>query len=131
MAEQRFHPTRHFNAIGVAEPCLRVADGDTVVTDTIDASALDAREVTVANRPNPMTGPFYIESAEPGDTLAVRIDRLDLSRFCAAPLITYCAVKEINHGHSQDGLNRPGFVGGSHFQIGWSRYEQDDEQVFP
>ena len=26
-------------------------------------------------------------------------------------------------------LNRPGFVGGSNFQIGWSRYEQDDEQI--
>ena len=23
-------------------------------------------------------------------------------------------------------LNRPGFTGGSNFQIGWSRYEQDD-----
>ena len=50
MAKHRFHPTRYFNAIGVAEPCLRVADGDTVVTDTIDASGLDAREVTVASR---------------------------------------------------------------------------------
>ncbi|MCA3287519.1 MAG: hypothetical protein ING09_13295 [Roseomonas sp.] len=28
-------------------------------------------------------------------------------------------------------MNRSGFVGGSNFQIGWSRYEQDDEQVFP
>ncbi len=27
-------------------------------------------------------------------------------------------------------LNRSGFVGGSNFQIGWSRYEQDDEQIF-
>jgi acetamidase/formamidase len=71
---------RYFNAIGVAEPCLRVADGDTVVTDTVDASGLDAREVTVASRPNPMTGPFFIEGAEPGDTLAVRIDRLTPSR---------------------------------------------------
>mgnify|MGYP000674871923 CR=1 FL=1 len=26
MAKHRFHPTRYFNAIGVAEPCLRVAD---------------------------------------------------------------------------------------------------------
>ena len=26
-------------------------------------------------------------------------------------------------------VNCPGFVGGSHFQIGWSRYEQDDEQI--
>ena len=28
-------------------------------------------------------------------------------------------------------LNRPGFAGGSNFQIGWSRYEQDDEQILP
>jgi acetamidase/formamidase len=76
----RFHPTRYFNAIGVAEPVLRVADGDTVVTDTLDASGLDAREVAVGSRPNPMTGPFFIEGAEPGDTLAVRIDRLTPSR---------------------------------------------------
>jgi hypothetical protein len=29
--------------------------------------------------------------------------QLDLSRFCAAPLITYCAAKEMNHEHRQDG----------------------------
>lgn len=80
MATHHFRPTRYYNVIGTAEPCLRIADGDTVITDTIDASGLDAREVTVANRPNPMTGPFFIEGAEPGDTLAVRIDRLTPSR---------------------------------------------------
>jgi amidase len=80
MATQRFRPTQYFNVIGITEPCLRVADGDTVVTDTIDASGLDASEVAVGERPNPMTGPFFIEGAEPGDTLAVRIDRLTPSR---------------------------------------------------
>jgi hypothetical protein len=30
----------------------------------------------------------------------------------------------------QGELNRPGFAGGSNFQIGWSPYEQDDEQIF-
>ncbi len=80
MTTHRFHPTRYYNAIGTAEPCLRVADGDTVVTDTIDASGLDAHDATVAPRPNPMTGPFFIEGAEPGDTLAVTIDRLTPSR---------------------------------------------------
>ena len=80
MATHRFRPTRYHNVIGTAEPCLRIADGDTVITDTIDASGLDAREITVANRPNPMTGPFFIEGAEAGDTLAVRIDRLTPSR---------------------------------------------------
>jgi hypothetical protein len=28
---------------------------------------------------------------------------MDLSRFCAAPLITYSAAKEMNHRHRQDG----------------------------
>ncbi len=80
MATHHFHPTRYFNVIGTAEPCLHLADGDTLVTDTVDASGLDARDVTVAERPNPMTGPFFIEGAEPGDTLTVRIDRLTPSR---------------------------------------------------
>lgn len=80
MTTHRLHPTRYFNVIGTAEPCLRVADGDTVIADTVDASGLDASEVTVAQRPNPMTGPIFIEGAEPGDTLAVRIDRLTPSR---------------------------------------------------
>lgn len=80
MATHRFRPTRYFNAIGTAERCLRIAHGDTVVTDTIDASGLDAREVAVGSRPNPMTGPFFVEGAEPGDTLAVHIDRLTPSR---------------------------------------------------
>lgn len=80
MATHRFRPTRYHNVIGTAEPCLRVADGDTVVADTIDASGLDAREVTVWERPNPMTGPFFVEGAEPGDTLAVHIERLTPSR---------------------------------------------------
>ncbi|MFC0388487.1 acetamidase/formamidase family protein [Muricoccus vinaceus] len=80
MATHRFHPTQYFNVIGTADPCLRVASGDTVIADTIDASGLDAREMAVGSRPNPMTGPFFVEGAEPGDTLAVHINRLTPSR---------------------------------------------------
>ncbi len=80
MSTHRYRPSRYYNVIGTAEPCLRVADGDTVITDTLDASGLDAGEAAAGARPNPMTGPFYIEGAEPGDTLAVRIDRLTPSR---------------------------------------------------
>lgn len=80
MATHRFRPTRYHNTLGTAEPCLTVADGDTLVTDTVDASGLDAHEVAIASRPNPMTGPFFVEGAEPGDTLAVEIIRLTPSR---------------------------------------------------
>lgn len=80
MATHRFRPTRYHTVIGTAEPVLRVADGDTIITDTLDASGLDANEAQAWERGNPQTGPFYVEGAEPGDTLAVRIDRLTPSR---------------------------------------------------
>lgn len=59
---------------------LRVADGDTIVTQTLDAIGFDDSNRQRAERPNPMTGPFHIEGAEPGDALAVRIDRMTPSR---------------------------------------------------
>jgi len=34
---------------------------------------------------------------------AFRTAGVDLSRFCAAPLITYRAAKEMSHEHRQDG----------------------------
>jgi acetamidase/formamidase len=80
MATHRFRPTRYHTVIGTAEPVLRVASGDTIVADTIDASGLDANEAQAWERGNPMTGPFFVEGAEPGDTLAVTIDRLTPSR---------------------------------------------------
>lgn len=80
MAIHRFSPTRFANAIGTAEPCLRLADGDTLIAETVDASGLNGQEQAVAARPNPMTGPFFIEGAEPGDTLCVTIERLTPNR---------------------------------------------------
>ncbi|MCA4920955.1 MAG: hypothetical protein ING82_16150 [Roseomonas sp.] len=38
-----------------------------------------------------------------GAVIVAFLPELDLSRFCAAPLITYCAAKEMNHEHRQDG----------------------------
>lgn len=80
MATHRFRPIRYHTVIGTAEPVLRVASGDTIIADTIDASGLDAQEQQAWERGNPMTGPFHVEGAEPGDTLAVTIDRLTPSR---------------------------------------------------
>ena len=80
MATHRFSPTRFFNAIGTAEPALAVADGDTVITSTLDAWGADGQGAQRAERPNPMTGPFLITGAEPGDTLVVVIDRMTPNR---------------------------------------------------
>jgi amidase len=76
MAEHRFTPTRYYTAIGTYDPVLRIADGDSVVTTTVDAGGGDASGNNVTPGGNPQTGPFYVEGAEPGDTLAVRFDRI-------------------------------------------------------
>ena len=71
-----FEPMRFHSTLGPHEPVLHVADGDTVVALTVDAHGYNWRGEQVAARPNPQTGPFYVEGAEPGDALAVRFDRL-------------------------------------------------------
>ena len=76
----RLTPVQFHNAIGCVEPALQIAPGDTVITQTLDAAGCDARGEQRADRPNPMTGPFYVAGAEPGDTLSVRIDRMTPSR---------------------------------------------------
>ena len=76
----RFQPTRYHTTLGTHEPVLRIADGDTVVTTTIDAQGTDQFGNLAGERPNPLTGPFYIEGATPGDTLAVRFDSLAPNR---------------------------------------------------
>jgi amidase len=75
-----FEPTRFFNAIGSAEPVLSVADGDTIVALTVDAWGFDRLGARLANPPNPMTGPFYVEGAAPGDALVVDIQRMTPNR---------------------------------------------------
>ena len=73
-------PDHYHNTLGRHEPVLRIAAGDTVVTTTADAWGFDAARDLVASRPNPQTGPFYVEGAEPGDTLVLRLDRLTPNR---------------------------------------------------
>src|SRR6266545_1666734 len=76
MTTHHFQPDHYHTTIGAHDPVLRIADGDTVVTTTVDAMGKDASDMSVTPRGNPMTGPFYVEGAEPGDTLALLLDRL-------------------------------------------------------
>ena len=80
MAIHHFRPTHYHTAIGSHEPVLRVGNGDTVITTTVDGMGKDASEVQVTPEGNPQTGPFYVADAEPGDTLVVRLDRIVPSR---------------------------------------------------
>jgi acetamidase/formamidase len=61
-------------------PVLHVFPGDTIHTTTVDAGGSDENGKQRVLGGNPQTGPFYIETAMPGDTLVVHIKRLKLNR---------------------------------------------------
>ena len=72
---------------GGAAPAQRIKPGTRIVTWTEDC--FDGAVKTAADLPskvmapghdNPQTGPFYVEGAEPGDTLAVHILKLEPAR---------------------------------------------------
>ena len=58
---------------GNLPPVMHVKSGEIIDTTTVDA---DGKEVIAAgfkvDGPNPLTGPFYIDGTEAGDTLAVK-----------------------------------------------------------
>src|SRR5262245_29794385 len=79
----RFIPTVFYNTWGSHPVALRIKPGDRVVTKTIDAGGTDWDGKSVAAGPNPQTGPFYIEGAEPGDTIVVSIEKIETNRTSA------------------------------------------------
>ena len=90
-----FEPTQfqHFFS-GTIEPVLHISPGDTVKTWSVDAGGTDPKGVRRTSGGNPLTGPFYVEGAVPGDTLAVHFNRIRLNRDTAisSPLIVNSAV---------------------------------------
>lgn len=65
-------------------PVLHIKSGDTVRTTTVDARGDDEKGISRSLGGNPLTGPFYVDGALPGDTLAITINRLRLNRNSAA-----------------------------------------------
>ncbi len=85
--KHRFTPTHYYTSLGPHQPVLHVGDGDAIITTTVDARGFDHRREQVTPRGNPQTGPFYVEGAEPGDTLVVHLDEIRPNRrygFCGS-----------------------------------------------
>lgn len=75
------YPTTYYNSFDHRNPVFaRIKPGDSIVTRTADASGRDITGKPVATSGNPLTGPFYIEGAEPGDAIAVTFNRMRLNR---------------------------------------------------
>jgi amidase len=84
-----------------ATPVARVTPGTSLVVETYDCFSNKVSSnaqvfgheqdlLDLIGHYNPVTGPIYVEGAEPGDRLAVRIDRIDLGTVApyAATLVT-------------------------------------------
>lgn len=76
----RFQPTHYHRALGPYAPVLRVQSGDTISTTTVCAAGCDQTGENVTPRGNPQTGPFYVDGAEPGDTLVVQLESIRPNR---------------------------------------------------
>jgi len=63
-------------------PVARLKSGDILETNTVDcfgnAIQKPGDTLSMAKGDNPLTGPFFIEGAEPGDTLAIKILSLEV-----------------------------------------------------
>src|ERR687898_764329 len=80
------------------EPVAQVNPGEPVTIHTDDAfesritkkEDLPSRALATAKFLNPQTGPIYVEGAEPGDTLSIRIESIQPTRdFAVNVLIPY------------------------------------------
>ncbi|WP_435005537.1 zinc-dependent metalloprotease [Tundrisphaera lichenicola] len=71
----------YFRTFSRSHPVLlRIKPGDSVITRTLDSAGLDEKDEKRSEPYNPLTGPFFIEGAEPGDSLVVRIKSLRMNR---------------------------------------------------
>lgn len=76
-----FEPTTFHRVFsGAIAPVLHINPGDTIETTTVDAGGRDAKRVRRSLGGNPETGPFFVEGAMPGDTLAIKFHRIRLNR---------------------------------------------------
>src|ERR1700758_4519033 len=64
-------------------PVAHLKSGNILETNTVDCFGNAIKKpgdtLSMAPGPNPLTGPFYIDGAEPGDTLAVRFLHLEVN----------------------------------------------------
>jgi acetamidase/formamidase len=91
VVEYRPTPDQYAWTFGGAPPVARIRPGTVLEVSTEDCFAGKVRTETdlvseVCEFPflNPQTGPFYVEGAEPGDTLAVHFVAIEPSRDWAA-----------------------------------------------
>jgi amidase len=74
-AREYFHTFSHTNAV-----LEHIKAGEIIFTRTLDSGGQDEKSAQRSAPSNPLTGPFYVEGAEPGDALAVHFRKVRLNR---------------------------------------------------
>lgn len=111
-----FQPDTFHLTLGTHEPVLRVASGDVISTSSLSADGRDHSNAQVASRGNPLTGPFFVEGAQAGDTLAV--DLLVVRPNRASGYSTVSLAPSIVEPEFVPGL--PAFKGEGDLRVSWS-----------
>jgi amidase len=74
-------PQTYYHTFSHTNPILkRIRPGDIVITKTLDSGGQDYMSEHRSEPSNPLTGPFFVEGAEPGDSLIVTLRRVHLNR---------------------------------------------------
>ena len=74
-------PKQYYRTFSHTNPVFqKIKPGEVVSTRTLDSGGQDERGEQMSPGSNPLTGPFYIEGAEPGDALLVKLRRVRLNR---------------------------------------------------
>ena len=108
--------TTYYRTFSRFYPVLaRIQPGDTVVTKTLDSGGQDLNSERLSESGNPLTGPFWIEGAEPGDSISVHLSKVRLNRdwgYTSFRLglvaLTPEAVESVYSNQYQKDLVRPG-----------------------
>jgi amidase len=73
--------TTYYRTFSHSHPIFKyIKPGATIATRTIDSGGQDEKGVKRSEPFNPLTGPFSVEGAEPGDALVVHLTKVRLNR---------------------------------------------------
>ncbi|MDA1280430.1 MAG: acetamidase/formamidase family protein [Chloroflexi bacterium] len=78
---QQVIATTYYRTFSKSYPVLaRIKPGTTVATKALDSGGQDLHGDHLSEPGNPLTGPFYVEGAEPGDSISVHLSKVRLNR---------------------------------------------------
>ena len=117
-------PAVYYRTFSHTHPVLkRIRPGEVVATQTVDSSGRDLHgDVRHSEPGNPLTGPFYIEGAEPGDGILVHLRKVRLNRdwgYSGFRLGLYALDPEAVEGIYSDNTRPDGVIRGRSNLVRW------------